>query len=180
MGLLFQPRRGLTGGTAKDARTAGGDRLSGRAGVFRAALEAVVLGDASRFLDLFTEDVAFSSPHLSLTSRAAVQAALGVPEVSLSDVGLEISPLEAIGDRLMAEWRLNATFREALLFDDNMLIEPTGGRVELLGASVAEFRDERICAFRHYFDDSELLDQLPGMSTHVRWTRGELGPQQSG
>jgi hypothetical protein len=70
----------------------------------------------------------------------------------------------------MAEWRLDATFRSALLFDDDVLIEPTGAGVELSGASVAEFRGPRICRFRHYFDDSELLSRIPGVSIHVCWS----------
>jgi hypothetical protein len=119
--------------------------------VFHAALEAVLLGDASRFLELFTDDVAFSGPHLSVTSRAAVQAVLGVPETSMTDVGVVVWSMDAVGDKLMAEWRLDATFQGALLFDDSVLIEPTGSRVALVGVSVAEFRDRRICAFRHYF-----------------------------
>ena len=53
-------------------------------------------------------------------------------------------------------------FTRPVLFDDRLLIEPTGGAVRLPGASVAEFREHRIRAFRHYFDDSELLAGAPG------------------
>jgi hypothetical protein len=28
----------------------------------------------------------------------------------------------------------------------------------------------RIAAFRHYFDDSELLAGVPGTSAHLRWS----------
>ena len=42
--------------------------------VLVAALEAVMLGDASRFAELFSEDVEFTSPHLSLTSLAVAAA----------------------------------------------------------------------------------------------------------
>jgi ketosteroid isomerase-like protein len=170
MGLLFQPRRAVAGGMVEVATPAPGAPILDRGLVFRAALEAVVLGDTSRFLELFTDDLTFNSPHLAATSRAAVQAALGVPEVSLTDVAIVLLSLDAVGDRLMAEWRLDATFRSALLFDDDVLIEPTGAAVELTGASVAEFRGERICRFRHYFDESELLDQIPGVSIHVCWS----------
>jgi ketosteroid isomerase-like protein len=171
MGLLFQPRRPVTDGMAEVATPSPDAPLQDRGLVFRAALEAVVLGDASRFLELFTDDVVFSCPHLTATSRAAMQAALGVPEISLTDVAIVLLSLDTVGDRLMAEWRLDATFRSALLFDDDVLIEPTGAGVELTGASVAEFRGPRICRFRHYFDDSELLDQIPGVSIHVCWSR---------
>ncbi len=48
-------------------------------------------------------------------------------------------------------------FTRPVLLDDRVLIEPTGAVAHLTGASIAEFRGRRIRAFRHYFDDSELL-----------------------
>ena len=129
--------------------------------MFFAALEAVVLGDASRFAELFTDDVVFASPHLDVESLAAVQHALGSPEDSLTDVEVVVLAIDAVGDKVIAEWRLEAMFTRPVLFDDRLLIEPTGGGVRLPGASVAEFRGHRIRAFRHYFDDSELLAERP-------------------
>ena len=91
MGLLFQPRRTKPNATAKQIAPHPNDASPDHETVFRAALEAVVLGDASHFEDLFTDDVTFTSPHLALASRAAVQLALGVPEDSLSDVAIRIA-----------------------------------------------------------------------------------------
>jgi limonene-1,2-epoxide hydrolase len=133
------------------------------------ALEAVVLGDASRFRELFTDDVVFSSPHLIVHSLDAVQHALGSPEDSLTDVQLVVLALDSVDNKIFAEWRLDAMFTRPVLFDDRLLIEPTGGEVHLPGASVAEFDEHRIRAFRHYFDDSELLAGVPGTPTHLRW-----------
>ena len=169
MGLLFQPRRMSTEVPSAAHTSATAEELEDRTLVFSAALEAVLLGDASRFNDLFTDDVAFASPHLVVTSLQAVQSSFGVPEDSLTDVALSIISLDAVDDKLIAEWRLHATFSRALLFDDDLLIEPTGGRVQLLGVSVAEFRETRIASFRHYFDDSQLLDELPGVPDQLRW-----------
>jgi hypothetical protein len=138
--------------------------------VFLAALEAVVLGDASRFADVFTDDVVFSGPHLMVESLDAVQHALGSPEDSLTDVAVVVLAMDAVDDKVIAEWRLEAMFTRPVLYDDRRLIEPTGGEVRLPGISVAEFREHRIRAFRHYFDDSELLAGVPGRPTHVRWT----------
>jgi hypothetical protein len=137
--------------------------------VFLAALEAVVLGDGSRFGDLFTDDVVVSSPHLLVQSLPAVHHTLGSPEDSLTDVQIAVLALDAVGDKVFAEWRLEAMFTRPVLFDDRLLVEPTGGCVHLPGASVAEFRNHRIFAFRHYFDDSELLTGVPGTSSHLRW-----------
>ena len=70
--------------------------------------------------------------------------------------------LDAVADKLIAEWRLEAMFTRPVLLDDRVLIEPTGAVAHLTGASIAEFRGRRIRAFRHYFDDSELLADVPG------------------
>jgi SnoaL-like domain len=137
--------------------------------VFTTALEAVVLGDASRFHELFTDDVVFASPHLMVESLDAVQYALGAPEDSLTDVQIVVLALDSIENKVIAEWRLDAMFTRPVLFDDRLLIEPTGSEVHLPGASIAEFEQHRICAFRHYFDDSELLAGVPGTPTHLRW-----------
>jgi hypothetical protein len=74
---------------------------------------------------------------------------------------------------VIAEWLLEAIFARPVLYDDRLLIEPTGAGVRLQGVSIAEFRGERICAFRHYFDDSALLDRAGGVPGNLRWrTRG--------
>ena len=168
MGLLFQPRW-----SADRPRHCTppphGDVPFDRGVVFLPALEAVVLGDASRFSELFTEDVMFSSPHLVLESLDVVQHALGAPEDSLTDVQIVVLALDSVEDKVIAEWRIDAMFTRPVLFDDRLLIEPTGDEVHLPGASVAEFHEHRICAFRHYFDDSELLAGVPGTPTHLRW-----------
>jgi SnoaL-like domain len=169
VGVLFQPRwsgerRGLAGDQA--GRDVGFDR--GR--VFVAALEAVVLGDVERFEVLFTDDVVFASPHLMVESLSVLRQAVGFPEDSLSHIVLIVIGLDEVGDKVIGEWRLDALFTQPVLYDDQLLIEPTGEPVRLCGASVAEFREHRICAFRHYFDDSELLSDVPGTPTHLRWS----------
>ena len=144
--------------------------------MFLAALEAVVLGDASRFGDWFTDDVVFSSPHLVVDSLSSLQRAVGSPEDSLSDVVLVVVALDDVEDKVIGEWRLEAMFTRPVLYDDRLLIEPTGGPVRLPGASVAEFRDHRIRAFRHYFDDSELLAAAPRAPSHLRWSFDRWAP----
>ena len=39
-------------------------------------------------------------------------------------------------------------------------LKPTGKRVKLAGATIADFRDGKIRSFRTYFDDLSLLEQL--------------------
>jgi ketosteroid isomerase-like protein len=170
VGLLFQPQRSADRADAL-APSPRGEVPLDRHRLFLAALEAVVLGDASRFGDLFTDDVVFSSPHLTLQSLAMVQRALGSPEDSLTDVDIVVMALDSLHDKVIGEWRLEALFTRPVLYDDRILVEPTGGGVRLPGMSVAEFRGYRIAAFRHYFDDSALLAGAAGVSSHLRWTQ---------
>ena len=83
MGLLFQPRWSADR-PRHCAPPPHGDVPFDRGVVFLTALEAVVLGDASRFSELFTEDVVFSSPHLTVESLdrgpARVGRARGLPD----------------------------------------------------------------------------------------------------
>ena len=122
-----------------------------------AALEAMLLGDASRFGELFTDDVVVCCPHLAVESLAALEQALGSPEDSLTDIGIVVVASDELADKVICEWRLEAMFTRPVLYDDRLLIEPTGGAVHLQGVSVAEFHGDRIRACRHYFDDTELL-----------------------
>jgi hypothetical protein len=77
--------------------------------------------------------------------------------------------VETLEDNVLCEWQLEAMFRRPVLYDDRLLIEPTGGAVRLVGVSVAEFRGDKIRACRHYFDDTELLADVPGVLSHLRW-----------
>jgi hypothetical protein len=128
----------------------------------------------TRFHRYLTDDVLFTSPHVTVTSRVAAERTFGVPEETLADISLAIISIDEVGDRVTGEWQLDGTFSRPLMFDDDLLIEPTGGLVHLRGMSIAEFRDSRIAAFRHYFDDSEMLQDVPGVPAHLRWSSALL------
>ena len=169
MGLLFQPRWCGERVTDRALADAGHGAID-RPRTFLSALEAVVLGDVHRFATLFTDDVVFRSPHVASESLASLRVAVGSPEDSLTDVTIVVIGLDGLADKVIGEWRVEALFAHPVLFDDRLLIEPTGGQVRLPGASVAEFRGHRIKAFRHYFDDTELLAGVPGAPSHLRWS----------
>jgi hypothetical protein len=48
-----------------------------------------------------------------------------------------------------------------LPLDGDAVLDPTGLRVTLHGVTVAEFDGARIASFRQYWNEAELLDQLP-------------------
>jgi ketosteroid isomerase-like protein len=58
------------------------------------------------------------------------------------------------------EWIATATHSGPLVVDEDVVIEPTGGRFTLRGVTVADFEGDRIRAFRQYWDEVSLLEQL--------------------
>ena len=55
-----------------------------------------------------------------------------------------------------------------LMIDDDVVIDPTGLRVTLVGVTVAEFDGDRIRSFRQYWDEAALREQMlprPGDDT---------------
>ena len=52
------------------------------------------------------------------------------------------------------------TVAERLVLDEDTVIDPTGGKILLGAAFVAEFTGDKISAFRNYFDDASLLEQM--------------------
>lgn len=126
------------------------------------ALEAAVTGDDSQLAQTFTEDVAAWSPNLAVSSLAALADEFGDRHDVLSNITISFDAIYIVGDNAIAEWRLGADHTGPLVVgdEDPVTIEPSGRRIVLAGATFAEFRDDLICAFRNYFDDAALLEQL--------------------
>jgi hypothetical protein len=124
------------------------------------ALEAAVTGDDSALDQTFTEDVVGWSPNLAVTSRAELADEFGDRHDALSNIVIAFDAIYIVGDNAIAEWRLSADHTGAIVVDDDLQLEPTGRTIVLAGATFAEFRGDQICAFRNYFDDAALLEQL--------------------
>jgi SnoaL-like polyketide cyclase len=71
-----------------------------------------------------------------------------------------VSPLDVGGDHACAEWTVTMTHTGTLTLADGLVVEPTGIRVTLHGATVAEFEGDRICSLRQYWDEFGVLEQL--------------------
>ena len=125
----------------------------------RGLLRAAVDGDSDAMGDLVTEDVIGWSPNLFVRSRAELLDAVGQRDDAFSAVELDVRALDELGDKAIAEWHMAADHTGPLYVDDDVVIEPTGRRLHLSGATVAEFDGDRICAFRSYFDDLALVEQ---------------------
>jgi len=127
--------------------------------VLRDALRAAATGDQALIERVYTEDVSGWSPVLDVTSRDDLATDLRGREAAFSDLDLTLDPIDAVGDKLIAEWRVAATHSGPLVLDE-LELEPTGRRIELRGVFIAELEGDRIRAFRQYWDEAELLDGL--------------------
>ncbi len=133
---------------------------SAQASAMRRLLDATVTGDRAAMADLVTADVTGWSPNLFVTSRDELLAAVEQREDAFSGIEVRVQALDQIGDKAVAEWHVAVDHTGPLAVDDDLVIEPTGRRLHVSGATVAEFDGDRICAFRSYFDDLALIEQL--------------------
>lgn len=127
--------------------------------VLEEALEAAITGDKGRLDELFTEDVVGWTPSLAVASRAELALEFDEQHDALSNITISFDAIYQAGDTAIAEWRLGADHTGPLEIGD-ATIEPTGRHLVLAGATFAEFRGTQISAFRSYFDDAALLEQL--------------------
>ncbi|MGH9214543.1 MAG: nuclear transport factor 2 family protein [Acidimicrobiales bacterium] len=130
-----------------------------QADVLRHLLTAAVAGDRESMADLVTDDVVAWSPNLYVTSRDELLAALERRDDTFSRIDVQVRALDQVGDKAIAEWHVAVDHTGPLVVDDDLAIEPTGRRLHVSGATVAEFDGDRICAFRSYFDDLALVEQ---------------------
>jgi SnoaL-like domain len=131
-----------------------------RADVLRDAMHAAVTGDLALIERAYTEDVTGWSPVMEVASRDELAADLGGRAGAFSDIDLVLDPVDAVGDKLIAEWRVAATHSGLLTLDEELALEPTGRRLELRGVVIAEFEGDRIRGFRQYWNEVELIDGL--------------------
>ena len=127
------------------------------------ALQAGIEGDRDALAAVLTDDVRAWAPALSAGSLAELVDALVHRDDVLeafSDVELVATALDVGGDHGCVEWSLALTHSGPLALGPEAVVAPTGLRVVLHGVTVAEFRDDRICALRQYWDESSLTDQL--------------------
>jgi hypothetical protein len=132
-----------------------------RAATLVRALEASIVGDTSAVAELYTDDVKGWAPAISVSSAAELRAELEDRTGAFSDIELDVSPFDVAGDRACVEWIVTLTHSGPLELDDDVVVDPTGVRVSLHGVTVAEFAGDRIASFRQYWNEGELLAQLP-------------------
>ena len=78
---------------------------------------------------------------------------------AFSDIELEVSPPRG-RRRVRAEWSVSMTHTGQIEVAERKIVDPTGVRVSLHGITVAEFRGDRICSLRQYWDELAVFEQL--------------------
>jgi ketosteroid isomerase-like protein len=131
-----------------------------RATTLMRALRAGLDGNASSIPELCTEDVTAWTPALSASSISELTAALERRDEAFSDIELDVAPLDVGGDYACAEWSVSMRHTGPLVLAGGEVVEPTGTRITLNGATVAEFRGDRICSLRQYWDELAVFEQI--------------------
>ena len=131
-----------------------------RAQVLRRALEACIRGEVDPLPELFTDDVSGWSPNMLVDSLDELIETVADREDALTDVDVEINSLDVFGNKGYVEYRVRAVFSGPFVIDENAAIDPNGHELLLGAAMVAEFTDGKISAFRNYFDEAALLEQM--------------------
>jgi ketosteroid isomerase-like protein len=133
-----------------------------RKDVLLKALEAEA-GDTSVDLStLFTDDVVGWSPYATVSGLTALAELAALREAAFSNVVLSFRGLDEVGNKAFAEWLIEADHTGPLVLSEDAVLEATGRRVQLAGATVADFRDGKIRSYRTYFDDISLIEQIVG------------------
>ncbi|HET7489989.1 MAG TPA: ester cyclase [Acidimicrobiales bacterium] len=133
-----------------------------RADVLTLALESEIAGKAADPATLFTKDVTGWSPYASVSSLDEIAEAAAERDTAFSNVAILFRGVDEVGNKAYAEWVIEADHTGLFALGDGAEIEATGRHVVLAGVTVAEFRGDQIRAFRSYFDEVSVLEQLIG------------------
>ena len=105
-----------------------------RAAALVQAIEATVSGDSRVVGELYADDVQGWSPIMTVTSAAQLAVELEDRQEAFSDIELDVTPLDVGDDQACVEWIATATHSGPLVVDEEVVIEPTGGRFTLRGS----------------------------------------------
>ena len=127
------------------------------------ALEAEVGSSSVDLGTLFTDDVVGWSPYATVSGLTALAELSALREIAFSNVVILLRSVDEVGNRVYAEWLIEADHTGPLVLDEDVVLEATGRHVQLAGVSVADFREGKIRSFRTYFDDLSMIEQIVGV-----------------
>jgi hypothetical protein len=109
---------------------------------------------------LFTDDVVGWSPIVTVSGLADLADLATEHDTTFSNVVIMFRGLDEVGNKAFAEWLIEADHTGPFFLAEDAVLEATGSRVRLAGATVADFREGKIRSFRTYFDDLSLIEQI--------------------
>jgi ketosteroid isomerase-like protein len=128
--------------------------------VLRQALEAEIGNEPADPATLFTDDVEGWSPYAKVSGLEEAGMLATLREMAFSNTVILFRGLDEVGNKAVAEWVIETDHTGPYVLSDETVVEGTGRRIKLAGATIADFRDGKIRSFRTYFDDLSLIEQL--------------------
>src|SRR6478672_9854100 len=101
------------------------------------ALEAEVGSASVELGTLFTDDVVGWSPYAAVSGLTALAELSALREIAFSNVVILLRSVDEVGNKVYAEWLIEADHTGPLVLDDDVVVEATGRHVLLPGMSVA-------------------------------------------
>ena len=119
------------------------------------------------------ERVEVWTPAIRTGSRFEFVALLVGFDDAIGEVAVSFGDWSVRGQTVLVEWSATGRFSAPLFLEDDWLVEPTGGVIEVAGAFGATFANRRAVGVRCYYDQLSLLVQMgvvPGASADRRTT----------
>lgn len=107
------------------------------------------------------EHVHLWTPAVHTTTRFELVRLLADLDDAISDVVVDFDDVVEARLHVCLTWTATGRFAQPALIDDDRLVEPTGSLVQVAGATVVTFtEDRRASAIRCYYDRQAIVDQL--------------------
>ena len=116
--------------------------------ILQSVLEALSQGRISQAVDQFDEDLTFNDRALGLdfADKGRLKEFLEKCREYFPDTAVEVNSIFECGDRVVAEWKLNAT--ENVPFGPTQLRKP----ISVRGTSITQIQNGRVTRWSDYYD----------------------------
>ena len=123
-------------------------RVGDPQGIFQSVLEALNQGRISQAVDLFDDDLTFNDHALGLdfTDKGRLTEFFEKCREFFPDAAVEVMSIFECGDRVVAEWKLNAT--ETVPFGPTKLRKP----ISVRGTSIVQIENGSVIRWSDYYD----------------------------
>ena len=126
----------------------GFSRVVAPRGILQSVLEALSQGRISQAVDQFEDDLTFNDHALGLdfTDKGRLTQFFEKCREYFQDTAVEVNSIFECEDRVVAEWKLNAT--ETVPFGSMQLRKP----ISVRGTSIVQIQNGRVTRWSDYYD----------------------------